>query len=160
VTFVDNVFFEKVIKLVKDKNMTISTAESCTGGMLASSIVDYSGASEIFIDGVVTYSNESKIKRLGVKKETLDKYGAVSEQTAREMAEGVVNTSASTIGLATTGIAGPNGGTKEKPVGLVYIAVTINNDTTVKKLLIDGERNEIRKKSVENIFELLFEKLK
>jgi len=156
----DNILFEKVIKLVKDKNMTISTAESCTGGMLASSIVDYSGASEIFIDGVVTYSNESKIKRLGVKKQTLDKYGAVSEQTAKEMAEGSVNTSGSTIGLATTGVAGPNGGTKEKPVGLVYIAVSINNDTTVKKLLISGKRNEIRKKSVENIFELLFEKLK
>ena len=120
----DNIFGEDsdrletliIDKLIK-KNQTLSVAESCSGGLLASSFVNVSGASQVFLEGVVTYSNEAKIKRLGVKKETLEKYGAVSEETAREMVCGLKTFA----GISITGIAGPTGGTKEKPVGLVYM---------------------------------------
>lgn len=147
--------FEDIFNTLEKNKLTVSTAESCTGGMLASSIVDYSGASNFFIDGVVTYSNQSKVNRIGVKNQTLKEYGAVSKQTAKEMAVGVMKTSGSDIGLSTTGVAGPNGGTKEKPVGLVYIAVALKNQTYVKKLMLSGSRNQIRRQTVEEVFKLL-----
>lgn len=148
-----------VIKLLQKHELTISCAESCTGGMLASTIVDYSGASSVFMDGVVSYSNEAKMKFLGVKAETLKKYGAVSEQTAREMCEGIARVSGTNVGLSTTGVAGPLGGTKDKPVGLVYIGVTIDGNTIIKRLDLKGNRAKIRSRATTEIIELLRQEL-
>lgn len=129
--------------LCKNK-LTISTAESCTGGMVAAKLISYPGISISFLEGAVTYSNEAKVRRLGVKQETLDTYGAVSEETAREMVEGIAKVSNSNTAIATTGIAGPGGGTKDKPVGLVYIAIHVNSDTIIEKCNFSGSREEIR----------------
>lgn len=148
---------EAVIKRLEEKSLSLATAESCTGGLIAGKIVDYPGASKVFIDGVVSYSNESKVKRLGVRKETLEKYGAVSEQTAKEMAEGVVKALGADVGISSTGVAGPDGGTEEKPVGLVYIAVCVKGVTTVKKLNLKGERNRIRGRVVTEALNLALE---
>ncbi|MPM64072.1 Nicotinamide-nucleotide amidohydrolase PncC [bioreactor metagenome] len=111
------------------------------------------------MEGCVTYSNEAKMKRLGVKKETLDKYGAVSEQTAKEMAEGIAKQFNTNIGLSTTGIAGPEGGSIEKPVGLVYIGIYINGKTFVKKFIFNGNRQMIRLRATKNILNELRTKL-
>ena len=131
-------------KILCNNKLTISTAESCTGGMVAAKLISYPGISSAFLEGAVTYSNEAKIRRLGVKKETLDVYGAVSEETAREMVEGIAKESSSNTSIATTGIAGPGGGTNEKPVGLVYIAVHVNDNTTIEKCNFSGNREEVR----------------
>ena len=147
-----NTSMEEVVgKILVEKKLTISTAESCTGGLVSATLINYSGISSVFVEGCVTYSNESKINRLGVKKETLDKYGAVSEQTAKEMAEGIAKNFNTNIGLATTGIAGPQGGTSEKPVGLVYIGIYINGNTIVKKFIFNGDRQSIRVRATKNI---------
>ncbi len=140
-----------VCKLLLEKNLTISTAESCTGGLVSATLINYPGVSSVFMEGCVTYSNEAKINRLGVKKETLDKFGAVSEETAIEMAEGIAKNFKTNIGLSTTGIAGPGGGSNEKPVGLVYIGIYINGKTIVKKFIFDGNRQEIRLKATNTI---------
>lgn len=140
-----------VCKLLLEKNLTISTAESCTGGLVSATLINYPGVSSVFMEGCVAYSNEAKINRLGVKKETLDKFGAVSEETAREMAEGIAKNFKTNIGLSTTGIAGPGGGSKEKPVGLVYIGIYINGKTIVKKFIFEGNRQEIRLKATNSI---------
>lgn len=129
--------------IAQNKPLTISTAESCTGGMIASKLVDVSGISSSFKEGIVCYSNEAKIKRLKVKEETLMKYGAVSEEVAREMLKGLKTD----VAIATTGIAGPNGGTVEKPVGLVYIAVRVGKDVEVIRKEFKGERNKIRQRA-------------
>ena len=126
------------------KALTISTAESCTGGMIASKLIEVPGISENFIEGIVSYSNEAKIKRLKVKKETLEKYGAVSEEVAREMLAGL-NTD---IGISTTGIAGPGGGSKDKPVGLVYIGIKVKDEVKVFKRELKGDRNKIRQRAM------------
>ena len=125
-------------------NLTIAVAESCTGGMVSSSLINYPGISSVFMEGCVTYSNEAKIMSLGVKSETLNSVGAVSEQCAKEMAEGVASRHNTNIGLSTTGIAGPEGGSEEKPVGLVYMGIKINNKTIVKKYIFNGDRQQIR----------------
>ncbi|WP_040213764.1 competence/damage-inducible protein A [Clostridium polynesiense] len=138
---------EVVAKLLIDKNLTISVAESCTGGLLASRLINYPGISQVFVEGAVTYSNEAKMRRLGVKESTLEKYGAVSEETAREMAEGIAREAGTDIGVSTTGIAGPGGGTEEKPVGLVYAGLCINGVTKVKKLNYNGSRERIRNRT-------------
>ena len=127
-----------------EKTLTISTAESCTGGMIASKLIEVPGISENFIEGIVSYSNEAKIKRLKVKKETLEKYGAVSEEVAREMLTGLKTD----IGISTTGIAGPDGGTKEKPVGLVYIGIKVKDEVKVFKRELKGDRNKIRQRAM------------
>lgn len=144
----DNTSIEKAImEKIIEKGFTISVAESCTGGKIVSKLVNYAGASKVLIEGIVTYSNESKINRLNVKKETLDNFGAVSEQTAKEMAEGIAEISGSNIGISTTGIAGPEGGSEEKPVGLVYIGICINGKTVVKELNLRGNREKIRSRA-------------
>ena len=142
---------ELVGKMLVDKNLTISTAESCTGGLVSATLINYPGISSVFIEGCVTYSNEAKVSRLGVKKETLEKFGAVSEETAIEMAEGIAKHFGTNIGLSTTGIAGPGGGSKEKPVGLVYIGIYINGKTTVKRFVFNGDRQEIRLSATKSI---------
>ncbi|WP_026885251.1 competence/damage-inducible protein A [Clostridium beijerinckii] len=135
---------EVVAKLLIEKKLTISTAESCTGGMIASSLINYPGISEVFLEGAVTYSNEAKHNRLGVNNDTLNKYGAVSEETAREMAIGIAKTSKTDVSIVTTGIAGPEGGTLEKPVGLVFIGVYVQGKVTVQRCLFKGDRNKVR----------------
>ena len=127
-----------------EKSLTISTAESCTGGMVASKLIEVPGISENFIESIVSYSNEAKIKRLKVKKETLEKYGAVSEEVAREMLAGLKTD----VGISTTGIAGPGGGTKDKPVGLVYIGIKVKNEVKVFKRELKGDRNKIRQRAM------------
>ncbi|MCG6842326.1 CinA family nicotinamide mononucleotide deamidase-related protein [Fusobacterium nucleatum] len=127
-----------------EKPLTISTAESCTGGMVASKLIEVPGISENFIESIVSYSNEAKIKRLKVKKETLEKYGAVSEEVAREMLAGLKTD----VGISTTGIAGPGGGTKDKPVGLVYIGIKVKNEVKVFKRELKGDRNKIRQRAM------------
>lgn len=144
----DETSLEEVIaEILISKNLTISTAESCTGGLIASRLVDYPGISSVFLEGAVTYSNGAKINRLKVKEETLENFGAVSEETAREMAEGIAKTSGTDIGLSTTGIAGPGGGTVEKPIGLVYVGLYINGNVQVKKLELSGTREMIRRRT-------------
>ena len=135
---------DEVAKILVENNLTIAVAESCTGGMVSSSLINYPGISSVFMEGCVTYSNEAKIMSLGVKSETLNSVGAVSEQCAKEMAEGVAARHNTNIGLSTTGIAGPEGGSEEKPVGLVYMGIKINNKTTVKKYIFNGDRQQIR----------------
>lgn len=134
----------KVVDLVKKLGMNISVAESCTGGILASTLIGVPGVSDIFKEGIVSYSNEAKVKRLGVKKETLDKYGAVSKETAQEMVLGLD----SDIALSTTGIAGPGGGSTDKPVGLVYIGIRIKDKIYIEKRVFKGDRSKVRKKAV------------
>ncbi|BEO90804.1 CinA family nicotinamide mononucleotide deamidase-related protein [Fusobacterium nucleatum] len=127
-----------------EKPLTISTAESCTGGMIASKLIEVPGISKNFIESIVSYSNEAKIKRLKVKKETLEKYGAVSGEVAREMLTGL-NTD---IGISTTGIAGPDGGTKNKPVGLVYIGIKVKDEVKIFRRELKGDRNKIRQRAM------------
>lgn len=126
------------------KLLTISTAESCTGGMIASKLIEVPGISENFIESIVSYSNEAKIKRLKVKKETLEKYGAVSEEVAREMLAGLKTD----VAISTTGIAGPGGGTKEKPVGLVYIGIRVKDEVKIFRRELKGDRNKIRQRAM------------
>ena len=132
-----------VSELVKQKK-SVSTAESCTGGLIAKRITDISGSSEIFGYGAVTYSNEAKMKLLSVSSETLKAYGAVSEQTAMEMAKGVRALSGADVGVSATGIAGPGGGTPEKPVGLVYLGIASEKGVRAVKLLLKGSRDRVR----------------
>lgn len=139
---------EVVGKLLVDKKMTISTAESCTGGMVAATLINYAGISEVFMEGAVTYSNEAKMRRLGVKQETLDNFGAVSEECAREMAEGIAKAANTRIGVSTTGLAGPDGGTNKKPVGLVYIGLSIDGETKVKKFNFKASRQRVRTRTM------------
>lgn len=140
--------------------MRLVTAESCTGGMIAAAMTDRSGSSAIFERGFVTYSNEAKIEELGVASATIESHGAVSEQTAREMALGALKNSHADIAVSVTGIAGPNGGTAEKPVGLVYIAVALQNKAPlVTKNNFDGNRESIRQATAEKALELLIDQL-
>ena len=150
---------DKLFDFLKLNNLTISTAESCTGGMIASAITDVSGSSSFFGTGVVTYSNDAKMKLIGVSKETLDAFGAVSEQTAREMAQGVLKLGEADVSVAVTGIAGPTGGTPEKPVGLVYIGVCGKGGTYVYKNIFSGNRDQVRKQTVNRAFELVYDYL-
>ncbi len=138
------------------KNLTLALSESCTGGLLASRIVSVAGASNYFLGGVIAYSNESKIRILGVKKVTLDRYGAVSRECAGEMVSGVKRLFNSDVSMAITGIAGPSGGTKEKPVGLVYIAI-LYKSLKVEKKIFSGKRNKIREKVVNRAIEILID---
>ena len=133
---------------------TLSVAESCTGGLLSSAFVDLPGSSAYFVEGAVTYANEAKMRRLGVSEATLETHGAVSEQCAREMAEGLRARTGTTYALATTGIAGPDGGTPEKPVGTVYVALASERGTVVKRLALQGDRTRIRTVTVLHILDI------
>lgn len=148
---------EAVIRLLKKYELKVTTAESCTGGLLAGRLVNVPGVSEVFREGFVTYSNRAKRKMLDVQKSTIKKYGAVSEKTAKEMAKGGVFATDSDVCVAITGVAGPDGGSEEKPVGLVYIACYINDKVTVKEFNFKGNRSKIRDQSVVNALILLRE---
>lgn len=152
----DNMNLEEVAaKLLMKSGMTLALAESCTGGLIAARFTEIPGISAVFDRAMVTYSNRSKVEALGVKQETLDQYGAVSEQTAIEMAEGIRRVSSTDLGISVTGIAGPDGGTPEKPVGTVYIAMAHKNGIEAKKLELWGSRNRIRNVSCLHVFDML-----
>ena len=145
-----------LVKILFKKKFKISVAESCTGGLLSSSITSINGASKIFNLGLVTYSNQAKIKILKVNKNIIKKYGAVSHECCLSMVNNLSKISKAHINLSVTGIAGPNGGTKEKPVGLVYIGVKKGNKTKIKKYLFKNKgRNYIQKSTVSKAIKLL-----
>ena len=135
---------EVLARILLEKNITVSLAESCTGGLISAKITNVSGVSKVFDRAVVSYSNEAKMEELGVNPETLKKYNAVSRETAMEMAEGIRKASRTKLGLSVTGIAGPDGGTEEKPVGLVYLALSDESGTISKELRLWGSREKIR----------------
>jgi len=130
--------------LLRNKGLTLSAAESCTGGLVSDRITNISGSSDYFLGSAVTYSNEAKRDVLGVSEASLKKYGAVSEQVAKEMALGCRKTFGSDIGISTTGIAGPTGGSKEKPVGLVWFAVADGQTIVAEKEIFSGDRIDIK----------------
>lgn len=150
---------KKLVERLNEKSMTIATAESCTGGMIGACITSVSGASNVYNEGYITYSNDAKEKNLGVSHTTLETHGAVSEQTAREMADGVRRKANADIGIAVTGIAGPTGGTDEKPVGLVYIGVATKEDVQAHRFIFSGDRDAVRKSTVENAIKLALDKV-
>lgn len=143
---------DKVIAFLIENKITVATAESCTAGLIAARLGDVSGVSEIFSEGFVTYSNAAKEKNLGVSHEALENFGAVSEIVARQMAEGVCKKTGARLGLSATGIAGPTGGTAEKPVGLVYMGVCLDGVTTVVREVFSGDRAEVRAQTVDAVF--------
>lgn len=145
----------EIVQLLKSRGLTVTCAESCTGGLLSGRIINVPGVSDVYKAGFVTYSNEAKHKLLGVKNRTLKKFGAVSPQTAHEMAAGAARAAKSDVALSVTGIAGPDGGTPEKPVGLVYIGCSVQGKVTVEKCQFSGSRSEIREASVEAALKLL-----
>lgn len=150
-----------IVNKLIEKNMTIAVAESCTGGLVSSTLIDVPNASKTFLNGVVAYSNDSKIYELNVKEDTINKYGAVSENVALEMCKGIREKSKSSIGLSITGIAGPDGGTSEKPVGLVYIALDFDGQAPIcKEVRFQGTRDTIRKRTLKEALNQLFKALK
>ncbi len=150
---------EQIILKLIENNITLSTAESCTGGSLGKIITSVPGVSGIYGFGFITYANEAKEKILGVKHETLEKHGAVSPETALQMANGARRVSGSDIAVSVTGIAGPGGGTKEKPVGLVYIAISDKTGSEYRKLNLSGNRDEVRAQTCDKVFELVAERI-
>ena len=146
---------KKILNKLIKKNLSVSTAESCTGGLLAYNFIKNKDSSKIFKGGYITYSNEMKIKELKVKKGSLKKNGAVSYQVAKEMIEGLYKKNKTNICLSTTGIAGPGGSTKNKPVGLIYIGIKLDKKNIVLKKNFKGTRVEIQKKCINFIFNYL-----
>ena len=146
----------KIVKLLTKKKLTLSFAESCTGGLLASSITSISGSSKVFNMGLVTYSNNAKIKLLKVPEKTIAKYGAVSHETCLSMVKNLSKISKSNISISITGVAGPNGGTKEKPVGLVYIGLKKGSKIIIKKNLFKSKnRISIQKATVKQVLKMI-----
>ena len=147
---------QKVVKLLNKKRLKISFAESCTGGLLSSSITSISGSSKVFTLGLVTYSNQAKTNILKVPKKIIMKHGAVSYETCLSMVKNLYKISRTNISISITGVAGPNGGTKQKPVGLVFIGVKKGNKTLVKKFLFKNRtRNSIQKSTVNKSLNLI-----
>ncbi len=135
----------ELVAVLRERSLSMASAESCTGGLVAALVTGIPGASDVFWGGVVAYSNECKVRLLKVASSTIDDFGAVSRETAREMAEGALGASGADIGLAITGVAGPGGGTPEKPVGLVWLAwATRQGEAFDEVLRLDGDREEIR----------------
>ena len=144
-----------VASLLIEQNLSISVAESCSGGLLAGRLINYPGISKVFKEGFITYSNESKINTLGVDSKILSKYGAVSEEVAKQMAKGAADRAKSDIALSITGIAGPDGGTDEKPVGLVYIGLYLLGEVKVMKMDSWGSRDNVRRRAVSQALDML-----
>ena len=159
-------YASKVFEIALSKNIIIATAESCTGGLISSSIIDISGSSAIFDRGYVTYSNEAKTSILGINKELIDKYGAVSEEVASAMAHSTVNKIKPTkhaLAVSVSGVAGPNGGTAAKPVGFVCFGIAYRCDDNIisrtESTNFNGSRNEIRKLAAEHALKMLLKQL-
>lgn len=145
----------EVAELLDQKQLHVTTAESCTGGLIAGTLVNVPGISAWFEEGYVTYSNAAKEKLLGVSHQTLEAYGAVSKQTAEEMAVGAAKAAEADAAIAATGIAGPDGGSEEKPVGLVYLGCFCKGETRVEKHIFTGDRTQVRARSVQAALTLL-----
>lgn len=150
---------DAIAGILKENGLTVTTAESCTGGKLAGRLVNVPGISDVFKEGYITYSDEAKRKLLGVKEETLREYGAVSRETALEMAEGAARAAGADVAVSVTGIAGPDGGTEEKPVGLVYIACRIKDKVRAEEYHFTGNREKNREYTVVRALTLLREEL-
>jgi nicotinamide-nucleotide amidase len=150
---------EVVVGLLKKEGITLSVAESCTGGLVASTLISVPGVSEVFDRGFITYSNEAKIKELGVSEETIARFGAVSRETAEEMVSCLVKKTGTRAGIAVTGIAGPDGGTREKPVGLVCLAVSLDGEIVSHEVRIAGDRDRVRHVACLNALNLLRKKI-
>lgn len=149
-------YVKKIVETLKARGEVFCTAESCTGGQISKTVTDLAGVSAVFFGGVVSYVNEIKEKLLGVRHKTLEKYGAVSEQTAAEMAAGAVRALGADFSVAVTGIAGPDGGSEEKPVGLVYIACADKNgNVKVTKNLFSGDRKAVRDQTTKTALQML-----
>lgn len=149
---------EKAIgKILRKKGWTLSVAESCTGGLMCDYLTNVPGSSDYFMGGMVNYSNESKVKHLGISMEDIKKYGAVSSHVAEMMAKGVRKAFHTNFGLSTTGVAGPSGGTRRSPIGRVFIALTDGRRTWIKKEDFKGTRREIKKQAAESGLNLLYE---
>lgn len=150
---------ETLSRLLRQRGLTLAAAESCTGGLIAKRMTDLPGASQVFRGGVVSYTNEVKVAVLGVRQETLDRFGAVSAETAREMAEGVRRITGSDLGVSVTGVAGPDRDDRGNAVGTVFIAVASAEGTTVQPLLLDGERAHIRSSAAKHAVDLVRRRL-
>jgi PncC family amidohydrolase len=151
---------EKIIgDRLKERGWTLSIAESCTGGLISDRLTDVPGSSDYFEGGMVTYSNESKAKHLGIPLDYIKKYGAVSPQVARKMAQGVRKAFNTTFGLSTTGVAGPTGGTKRAPIGRIFIGFTNGRRTWVRREDFKGSRREIKRKAAERSLKFFYETL-
>lgn len=146
-------------EILVSKGWTMSTAESCTGGLVAATLTDVSGSSRWFSGAIVAYSNEIKMKLLGVKEQTLIDNGAVSEQTVLEMADGVAEKIGTNVGISLSGIAGPTGGTPDKPVGTVWMGWHIGDETFAEKFQFDGDRAAVKKQSLQSVLKTLKEHL-
>lgn len=151
---------QAIVQWMTENKLTLSAAESCTGGMFSARVINTAGASAVYEAGFVTYANKAKHKLIGVKKKTLKDYGAVSKETAKEMVKGTLKETGADYAVAITGIAGPGGGTKEKPVGLVYIGCGRKHHIVVKEYQFSGDRTQVREASVENALYQLWEVLK
>ena len=167
VDFIENFYQEKIefaekklVELLKEKNLIVSTAESCTGGNIASKITSVSGASSVFYEGIVAYNENSKVERLGVLKNTLEEFKPVSYQVAKEMALGLTNSGKVDLGISTTGIAGPTSDDSGFPVGLCFVGISYKQSVAVYKFNFDGTREEIVKKGVENALLLAINTIK
>lgn len=156
---VDEEILSKVSSMLKKYKLKVATAESCSGGLIAHTLTNISGSSYYFDRGIVSYSNQAKIDLLKVSKDLLDSYGAVSKEVAEAMAEGVREKSNVDIGISSTGIAGPTGGTEEKPVGLVYIGLSTKDNTFVKKFQFSDDRLENKYRTCNAALEMLLKHL-
>jgi len=150
---------EKIGILLRRRKVSLSLAESCTGGLIAHRITNVSGSSDYFRMGIVSYSNKSKVEFLGVPERDIDRYGAMSHQVAEKMARGIRLKAKTDIGLATTGIAGPQGGTWETPVGTVFIGLDHQGGTEVREFHFEGNRDEIKEKAFQKGLEMLMDYL-
>lgn len=150
--------YRQLIKWLIRRKRTIATAESCTGGLIAKLITDVPGASEVFVGGVVSYSNAMKMKWLGVRSQTLEKFGAVSEQTVAEMLSGIRAATGADLAIAVSGIAGPTGGTPEKPVGTVFIGIAFSEELIIRRYLFPGRRDQVRRQAALKAAEMLWER--
>lgn len=148
---------KKLFDYLIKNNITVATAESCTGGNISKEFVEYAGISQVFLGGLCTYHNSVKMNVLGVKEETLKNFGAVSEDCAKEMLIGVKKVTGAQAAVCTTGIAGPGGATKDKPVGLVFIGANFKEKTVVEKHVFQGTRKQVIEQAKQRALELLFE---
>ncbi len=150
---------ETIVDKLIERGLHVACAESCTGGMIASTLVNVSGVSEVMNESYITYSNEAKRRLLQVKEDALSRYGAVSRQVAQQMAVGAAGASGADVSIAVTGIAGPSGGTEEKPVGLVYIGCSVCGNVVVTENHFQGNRTQVREQTTQAALKLLLEML-
>lgn len=147
---------EKIVRFLNEHNMMITTVESCTGGLIAARLVNVSGASNVFSEGYITYSEDAKAKMVGVNPETIKKYNVVSEEVAYEMASGGAKTANADVAVSVTEVAGPLGGTKDIPVGTVCIGVYYKNKVITEKFLFNGDRLQVRNQAVDKALEMVW----